>query len=286
MFRPDRVLACAAVLACASAPAFAQGRPPAYPPYPAVRTAEAVGQWVRAQTDIPLTTVVGIGQDSIFSVDPVRDRSVAPAVRVSIRQEAIDPDFTRRLGGRSAVMLVDLDCAKRQVYQRALALYDGSNRQGAVRQLGDGKVWRDVPKGSYMDAVVAAVCDPGYRPLYASTGPSPRATAPAAVAAAAPPAAYARPETPRQPDPIIIPGLYSRIEFGRFASTAAALQAAQALDLAYPDIMAGKQRRVELSIQGGRTEFRGLVEGFSSPAEAAAFCRRLQAGGRPCSSAS
>jgi hypothetical protein len=264
-----RVLACAAVLACASVPAFAQGAAPAYPPYPALRSPDAVAQWVRTQTDVPLGTVVGIGQDSIFSVEPGRDRSVAPYVRVSIRQEAIDPDFTRRLGGRSAMMVVDLDCSTRRVFQRALFLYAGSNRKDAARALGAGSDWREAPQGSYMDSVLAAVCDPGYRPLYASATPT------AAIAVAARTAARSVPAG----DGV------ARVEIGRFASTMAALEAAQALDQAFPDAMVGKRRRIELSTVRGRTEFRGLVEGFASRADAEAFCRRLQAAGRPCSSA-
>jgi hypothetical protein len=295
MPRPVRVLACVFALA-GSGQALAQNAP-AYPPYPAVRNVETVRQWVATQTDVAPVTVVGIGQDSLFSVEPGRDRAVAaPFIRVSIRQEAIDPDFTRRLGGRSAVMLVDLDCSGRRVFQRALALYAGSNRKGTVRQLGAGTEWRAVPRGSYMDAVVSAVCDPGYRPLYpanpqvAANAPPRAPAAPVYAQTPAPAPAYAparaAPAQPVRQEASTSATAFNRVEYGRFGSATAALQAAQALDQAFPDAMAGKQRRVELSTSGGRTEFRGLVEGFSGPAEVEAFCRRLQAGGRTCSGAS
>ncbi|OYX34503.1 MAG: hypothetical protein B7Y99_05280 [Caulobacterales bacterium 32-69-10] len=265
--------------------ALAQTAAPAYPPYPAVRNVETIRQWVGAQTDIAPGTVVGIGQDSVFSVEPGRDRlAAAPAIRVSIRQEAIDPDFTRRLNGRSAVMTVDLDCSNRKVFQRALALYAGSNRQGAVRQLGAGTAWRDVPRGSYMDAVVNAVCDPGWRPLYPAN-PRLAANAPPR-ATAAPILAPTAPASPVRSEASTSATAFSRAEYGRFGSATAALQAAQALDLAFPDAMAGKPRRIELLTAGGRTEFRGLVEGFASPAEVETFCRRLQTAGRTCSGAS
>jgi hypothetical protein len=278
MSRPILQLAAAAFV-CA-APAVAQVPSldaPAYPPYPAVRTVATVGQWVRTHTDVPPTTVVGIGQDSLFAVEPGRDRSLAPNVRVRVRQEAIDPDFTRRLGGRSAMMTVDVDCSGRRVFQRALTLYAGSNRKGQARQLGAGTDWRPVPAGSYMDAVLGAVCDPGHQPLYSADARSAPGV-PATAAAAPLPAAVPAPPAPA-PAPA---GGYRRAEYGRFASVAAALQAAQDLDAAFPDLMAGRRRRIEVSGAGGRPEFRGLIEGFASPGEAAAFCARLQAAGRPC----
>jgi hypothetical protein len=276
-----------------SAPALALAQiptldAPAYPPYPAVRNVATVGQWVRTQTDVPPTTVVGIGQDSLFSVEPGRDPTAAPNVRVRVRQEAIDPDFTRRLGGRSAVMTIDVDCSGRRVFQRALALYAGSNRKGQVRQLGAGTDWRPVPEGSYMDAVLGAVCDPGHRPLYtadARGAPGVPATAPAApLAPVSSPAVFPSPAPVAAPAPVPAP-VFRRVEYGRFASVAAALQAAQGLDAAFPELMAGKQRRLEVSSPDGRAEFRGLIEGFPTPADAAAFCARLQAAGRACAGA-
>ena len=300
--------ACAvAVLVGAASSVRAQGvvHTPAYPPYPAVKTPQAVDQWVRAQTDVVPTTVVGIGQDSIFSVEPGRDRTSGPWTRVVIRQEAIDPDFTRRLGGRSAVMTVDLDCAKKQVFQRGLELYAGSNRQGAVRRMGEGTEWRAIPPGSYMDKVLEASCTSGYRPVFAAAPPPPAPYAPPAYSPAptprpayaapvAPPAAYARAPAAPAPANARPPRAYAasaqgpagRVEYGRFASTADALQAAQDLAAAYPQVLAGKQRRVELSTTGGRVQFRGMVEGFSSRTEAESFCRRLQSEGRACAGAS
>jgi hypothetical protein len=311
---PVRTLALGAFAAAILIGVSARAETPAYPPYPAVKTLQAVGQWVQAQTDIPLQTVVGIGKDSIFSVEPGRDRSVAPAIRVIIRQEAIDPDFTNRLGGRSAVMTVDLDCAGRRVFQRSLELYAGSNRKGAVQHLGAGTDWRAVPAGSYMDAVLASVCQPGYRALYAQgAAPSTQPAAPRAAVSYAPPAPAAPPYVPARPAGVAVAPLPApsapayapappaarpipasvaqaaagaRIEIGRYPSANDAIRAADVLAQAYPGTLAGKQRRIEVSTAGGRTEFRSLVEGFDSRAAAESFCRLLQAGGRPCFGAS
>jgi hypothetical protein len=246
--------------------AAASHAPPAFPPYPAVRSLPAVADWAQRYSDLPLATIVGVGADSVFAVERTADQPMPPFVRVVIRQEAVTPEFSKRLGGRSAAMTVDIDCEGRRVFQRAVFLYVGSNRQGPSRELGAAKDWQAIPPGTYMERVRVAVCDPNWRPLYTSgvlmAPPGPSQSAP-------------RPQAPIPARPALAPG---RADLGRFDSADAALAAWGKAGSA----AAGRQLRMELSTAGGRTLYRALVEGFASRDETDAFCRKLQAAGAQC----
>jgi hypothetical protein len=198
-------VACASVMTAASALAAA----PAYPTFPTGSTLPEVAAWVRANTSLDLGAVVGVGADSIFALEPTRETAAPPAVRATIRQEVINAAFAVSLGGRSAVMVADIDCGGRRVFQRALDLYAGNNRQGAVRRLGAASDWQDVPRGTFMDGVVAAICDLDYQPIFPAGQVPEAAPASGPVAALTPrrrsPASLAPPRPVGPPIPLIAP---------------------------------------------------------------------------------
>jgi len=265
-------IAAAALALSAAGPVLAQSRPPpAFPPYPAVRSLPAVSDWLRRYSDIPRSRLVGLGPDSLFAVEPAPQPGPPPALRVVIRQEAVTPEFAKRLGGRSASMVADIDCPGRRVFQREVDLYVGSNRQGASRRLGAAKDWQAIPPGTYMEQVMQAVCDPQWRAPYAAEA------APSVRAAAIPPPPPSAPAA--SPRAVPAAGAVSaRAELGRFDSADAALAAWGAAASAAP----GARLRIELAVVQGRTHYRALVEGFAGRAPAEAFCRSVQAGGRGC----
>ena len=261
----------AATLALAGGPvlAQAQARAPAFPPFPATRGAAAIADWTTRYTDVPLGQVVAVGADSLFALDPASSQAAAPAMRVLVRQEAIAPDFARRLGGRSAVMSADIDCAAHRVFQRGVQLYVGSNRQGSARALPPAADWQPIPAGTYMERVMVAACDPDWRsPFIASLQ--------AAAPAAAPPPRYTSPPYQAPPAPAPAPG-GDRVEIGRFASVDAALAAWRELASALP---AAAGRPVRIEITGG--QYRALLDGFAGPGEADAFCGAVLRAGKPC----
>ena len=273
----DAAVALAITLA---GPSLAQPhRPPSMPPFPTSRALPAIALWARRNSDLPLPTIVGVGADSIFAVQ--RTAQTAPlGVRAVIRQEAITPEFARRLGGRSAAMLVDLDCDRHRVFQRGVELYAGSNRQGPSRQLGAAKDWQDIPPGTFMERVMIAICDPAWRPLY---GEDPARPAPASPPPPAPIVAEVLPPlAPQLPAPAssrpeavapAAPSWGSRAELGRYDSLEAATAFWNAADLG----STGARLRVELSVVAGRTVYRAVAEGFGDHAAAVAFCRQVQA---------
>jgi hypothetical protein len=163
---PRRIAAFAVSTATLALAVTAQAAAPAYPPYPTGRTLPEIAAWLRAQTTVDLGAVVGVGADSVFALEPTREAAQPPTIRATVRQEIINPAFAASLGGRSAVMVADIDCEGHRVFQRALDLYAGNNRQGAVRHLGAAADWQAVPPGTFMDDVVAAVCEPDYHPIF------------------------------------------------------------------------------------------------------------------------
>lgn len=107
--------------------------------------------------------------------------------------------------------------------------------------------------------------------------PAPAKTPPAASAPAATPTpvAKATPAAPAQAGA-------SMVQIGAFSSQALADQQWSQVAGAFPADMVGKSKRTEQVQVNGTTMYRGLIAGFSSRAEADAFCRKMKAQGRDC----
>jgi cell division protein FtsN len=105
--------------------------------------------------------------------------------------------------------------------------------------------------------------------------------APAPVVAkspAAPTPASAAKVTPAAPSV----GGTSMVQIGAFSSQALADQQWNQIAGAFPADMVGKSKRTEQVQVNGNTMYRGLIAGFSSRAEADAFCGKMKAQGRDC----
>jgi hypothetical protein len=305
----------AAALAAQTGLASAQPRAVrADPPYPARQTLTAVADWVGRNTNMSLGAVIGVGDGAVFALEPATG-ATPPIVRVRIRQEATQADTAQRLGGRSAVMTIDIDCARSRVFQRGLVLYKGANRMGPVQNLGAGAGWQAVPPGTFMDNAVAAICDPSYHPLFpagqvslslggapparpaapakpvtptvaaAKPAPRPAAPAPAQQAAADQTAIGLRPRLAATPvtaaPPAPVRTAAARVDLGIYDSMPAALDAWRGA-AGLPEAAGGRQR-IEIVSSSGQTRFRSLVDGFSTSAQAAAFCEAARKTGRTCS---
>jgi hypothetical protein len=214
--RASRVSSWAMALTASAAAWTAHAATPAYPAFPTASDLPTVAAWLRAQTDADLGAVVGVGEESVFILEATRDTTTPPAIRATVRQEVINPEFAAALGGRSAVMVGDVDCERRRVFQRALDLYAGNNKQGAVRRLGAASDWQDVPPGTFMDNVVAAVCEPDYVPIF------PSGQVAAAPAAPIPPVAVLGRPTERSPATSLRPVLQPRAPIPLIAPVAPA----------------------------------------------------------------
>lgn len=104
--------------------------------------------------------------------------------------------------------------------------------------------------------------------------PAPTPKAPAQTTPAAPPA--------KAPAPAAVASGGAMVQVGAFSSEALADAGWNDAMRALPDSAAGKGKRVEPVESNGKTLYRGYVTGFSSRAEASAYCDRLKAAGRNC----
>lgn len=126
--------------------------------------------------------------------------------------------------------------------------------------------------------------DPQLRPTAPVTSqPAPPAQpAPAAKASAPAPVAKAPEPKAATPTPAAVASGGTMVQVGAFSSEALADAGWNDAMRALPDSAAGKGKRVEPVESNGKTLYRGYVTGFSSRAEATAYCDRLKAAGRTC----
>jgi cell division protein FtsN len=130
--------------------------------------------------------------------------------------------------------------------------------------------------------------DPQLRPTAPVTSqpappaqPAPAAKAPAPAPAPAPVAKAPEPKA-STPTPAAVASGGAMVQVGAFSSEALADAGWNDAVRALPDSAAGKGKRVEPVESNGKTLYRGYVTGFSSRAEATAYCDRLKAAGRSC----
>ncbi|OYX35547.1 MAG: hypothetical protein B7Y99_03285 [Caulobacterales bacterium 32-69-10] len=119
---------------------------------------------------------------------------------------------------------------------------------------------------------------PPTRPAVAAGPAAAPVSPPASVIAQAAPSPPSPPAPPPQPAPAAGP----TVQIGAFGSSGAAMVAFSELVAAQPRLLAGKLQRLEpVAVQAG-TLYRAVLTGFSTEAEAQAFCRALTAAGKPC----
>jgi hypothetical protein len=104
------------------------------------------------------------------------------------------------------------------------------------------------------------------------------------VAAVKPEAGKAKPKTPAAaasgPAPAAAGG--AAVQIGAFSSPAIADKGYKDVSALMPGQMGGKGKTVEAVAKDGHTFYRTAVTGFSSRAQAAAFCASLRAAGHAC----
>ena len=76
--RPTRtqpLASTAAALLLACCPVLARAAVPAFPPYPATRSQNAIADWTARYTDVPPGQLVAVGTDSLFALAPAQTAS-------------------------------------------------------------------------------------------------------------------------------------------------------------------------------------------------------------------
>jgi len=257
--------------------------------YPAARTPEAIRSWLKTATSLAPAQVISIGADMVVgfaktgSLDPVTGYIKG----AELRGEALTPQFTKVIQGRSSLATLDVNCTTSSALIHQTKIYSKANLAGEVTVLNGSGTWITPPKTAYLSEAIDAICRADFkRPLrdvpeavVAVASPS---QAPVVIAKPAASAAMAKPVTPITPlvTPAKVGG--TEVQIVAAASAQAAETARQQVVQRLPQITASRSFRIETAVVGGRTYYRGLFGGFSDRASAAAFCRTLSASSIGC----
>jgi hypothetical protein len=225
--------------------------------------------------------VVGFAQTG--SLDPV----TGPIKGAELRGEALTPQFTKVIQGRSSLATLDVNCTTSSALIHQTRIYSKANLTGEVTVLAGSGTWITPPKTAYLSEAIDAICRADFtRPL--RDGPatvmaaaSPTKT-PVPAAKPAPSAIVAKPVTPVTPlvTPAKVGG--AEVQIVAAASAEGAETTRQQVAQRLPQITANRPFRIEKAVVGGRTYYRGLFGGFSDRASAATFCRTLSASSIGC----
>ncbi|MCX8497980.1 MAG: SPOR domain-containing protein [Caulobacteraceae bacterium] len=285
------VVLLAASMAFAAAPPSSAARPAvrkiADPEgYPSARTPEAIRAWLKTATSLAPAQVISIGADMVVgfaktgSLDPVTGYIKG----AELRGEALTPQFTKAIQGRSSLATLDVNCTTSSALIHQTKIYSKSNLAGEVTVLNGSGTWITPPKTAYLSEAIDAICRADFkRPL--------RDVPEAVVAAVSPvkaPVVIAKPATSvataKSITPLVAPAKIGGTEVQIVAATSAqgAETSRQQVTQRLPQITANRPFRIETAVVGGRTYYRGLFGGFSDRASAAAFCRTLSASNISC----
>ena len=257
--------------------------------YPTARTPEAIGAWLRTATSLAPAQVISIGADMVVgfaktgSLDPVTGHIKG----AELRGEALTPQFTKVIQGRSSLATLDVNCTTSSALIHQTKIYSKGNLTGEVTVLAGSGTWITPPKTAYLSEAIDAICRADFkRPL--RDGPATVVAAASPVKAPVPAAkpalsvAIAKPITPITP--LVTPAKVGGTEVQIVATTTAqaAETARQQVMQRLPQITTSRSFRIETAVVGGRTYYRGLFGGFSDRASAAAFCRTLSASSIGC----
>ena len=269
--------------------------------YPSAHTPDAIRTWLKTATSLAPSQVISIGADMVVgfaqsgSLDPVTGYIKG----AELRGEALSPQFTKVIQGRSSLATLDVNCTTSSALIHQTKIYSKANLSGEVTVLSGSGTWITPPKTAYLSEAIDAICRADFKrplrdapPVVVAAVSPPKA--PVAIPKPAPAVALAKPVTPVTPATPATPAtaitpLVTAAKVGANEVQIIAAPSAQGAETArqhvaqrLPQITSNRPFRIETAVVGGRTYYRGLFGGFSDRASAAAFCRTLSASSISC----
>lgn len=171
-----------------------------------------------------------------------------------LEMDAVTPAAQSRLGGRSGLLRLSIDCRRSLFRAERLSVFAGPQRSGPLEEVRLPNEWVRGVRGTYLPALSARLCDT-----------DDAAAASGRETTSAPPAA---------------PGNNATVQLGSFKSEAAAELAWT--DMARRDKAAGRRPHQVEAARVGQTRAYRLLAAAQTAEEANALCRRMRAARRPC----
>lgn len=260
--------------------------------FPAAADPASLASWLGARTNIKAASVVTVTPGFVVAlVGKQKALSPEEPVRVTLREEVIAPSFIEVVGGRSALMSVEIQCEERRLRMDGRNLYAGPNLSGQKSTDDPSTEWLRIPEDTVMDQVADAACNDSYAwplqayaptPVVAQSDPEPK---PSPVAQSAAPAEVkpvveaAKVDKPAEPS---APSVRYAIQIGAYRNQQLAENAWKALSTERPVLTAGHDFGTRPIKVKDKALLRGLVLNFKSPDEGAAFCTALAGTGYGC----
>jgi hypothetical protein len=274
----------AAVIMAAAAPVWANEGD-----FPAAADPASLASWLGARTNIKPSSVVTVTPGFVIAlVGKQMPLSPDGPVRVALREEVIAPAFVESVGGRSALISVEIQCEERRLRMDGRNLYAGPNLGGRESIEAPSTEWLRIPEDTVMDEVADAVCNASYAwPLQAYAPAAPvvaeLSAAPAEEKAAEAVRAQA-PGTPALeiPEGPSAPAVRYAVQIGAYRNRQLAETAWKTLSTERPILTEDHEFQVRPVKVKGKELLRGLVLDFSSPQEGEAFCAALAGAGHGC----
>ena len=142
----------AALMTLAAAPVLANETD-----FPTAADPASVASWLGAQTNIKPGSVVAVTPGFVVAlVGKQKPLSPEGPVRVTLREEVIAPAFVDSVGGRSALMSVEIQCEERRLRMDGRNLYAGPNLSGRESVDDPSTEWLRIPEDKVMDEVADA----------------------------------------------------------------------------------------------------------------------------------
>jgi hypothetical protein len=260
--------------------------------YPSALDPATLIAWLSQSTDLSPDQVVGVTPSSVIAILS-SSREPAGFPEVLLRAEALTPEAAGS-GLLAWEMRLEVDCAGGQVRAGATTGYVSRRPDSPKMSVAPAQSnWRRPSPGTALGAAWRAVCDPQFRyPLSGSAGkialapPARPAHEPQARPASRPivqaAVAAAEPATSKVPSGAPSRGGRSAVQVISSPVEADTRRSLDGLRSRLGDRFAGLEARIEPAQVRGHTVYRGVVAGFSTHAEAAAFCQTLKGKGQDC----
>ena len=253
----------------------------AFPDFPRSPAAGDIGRWLASQTDLPLASVVLVGQGYVFSFQaPDPPARADGLVLRQVREEITSLGMASRLNGRSASASIAFDCRRNQATASDVIVFAGNSLKGDPGRSVPAADWLVANPGLYLMDLAQAACDPSFarpfakppasvaaaRQILGLRGDEPIAGAPRGQVSAT------RAET----------GAEHWVQVGAFANAAAANHRWREIQRMLPAQSAGRGVKIEPAGRDGKTLVRALAGPFHGDALAQAFCTALKTRGGDC----
>jgi hypothetical protein len=120
------------------------------------------------------TLAVALSDDVVYALLPNTDPQPQDYARAIVEADVLQPGYVPVFGGRSAKLVLDIDCKATRLRLIALTVYPRPKFKGRPSARPAAGDWLPPPPASTLESIWRSVCDPAFiHPLPADQAPAP-----------------------------------------------------------------------------------------------------------------